>query len=454
MQTSSVHGMWSSRLMFIMAATGSAVGLGNIWRFPYITSDNGGGAFVLVYLACILLVGLPILFSEIIIGRRGRMSPINSLRELADDAGASRAWMGLGWMGVIAGFLVLSFYSVVAGWTLHYGWLYFKQLFFGAPMISDPGATFSALLANPGELIFWHGVFMVMTVSVVALGVEKGLERAVSVLMPTLFVLLLILLGYAMTTGHFGEALGFLFKPDWSSVSGGMIVTAMGQAFFTLSLGMCAIMAYGAYLPSNVNIPRVGVAVAATDTSVALIAGMAIFPIVLSFGLDPEGGGAGFIFTSLPLAFNEMAFGIAYGMAFFLLLSVAAWTSSISLLEPPTAYFVEATNFSRKQIALVIAALTWLMGLASVFSLNIWSEVTIGGKDIMGAIEYVAADIMLPVGGLLIALFAGWVLSRTITREELDEKMPDWGFQAWLWLTRIFTPLMILVVLGGILGVF
>ena len=454
MQTSSVHGMWSSRLMFIMAATGSAVGLGNIWRFPYITSDNGGGAFVLVYLACILLVGLPILFSEIIIGRRGRMSPINSLRELADDAGASRAWMGLGWMGVIAGFLVLSFYSVVAGWTLHYGWLYFKQLFFGGPMISDPGATFSALLANPGELIFWHGVFMVMTVSVVALGVEKGLERAVSVLMPTLFVLLLILLGYAMTTGHFGEALGFLFKPDWSSVSGGMIVTAMGQAFFTLSLGMCAIMAYGAYLPSNVNIPRVGVAVAATDTSVALIAGMAIFPIVLSFGLDPEGGGAGFIFTSLPLAFNEMAFGIAYGMAFFLLLSVAAWTSSISLLEPPTAYFVEATNFSRKQIALVIAALTWLMGLASVFSLNIWSEVTIGGKDIMGAIEYVAADIMLPVGGLLIALFAGWVLSRTITREELDEKMPDWGFQAWLWLTRIFTPLMILVVLGGILGVF
>ena len=454
MQTSSVHGMWSSRLMFIMAATGSAVGLGNIWRFPYITSDNGGGAFVLVYLGCILLVGLPILFSEIIIGRRGRMSPINSLRELADDAGASRAWMGLGWMGVIAGFLVLSFYSVVAGWTLHYGWLYFKQLFLGAPAISDPAATFSALLASPGELIFWHGVFMVMTVSVVALGVEKGLERAVSVLMPTLFVLLLILLGYAMTTGHFGEALGFLFKPDWSSISGGMIVTAMGQAFFTLSLGMCAIMAYGAYLPSNVNIPRVGVAVAATDTSVALIAGMAIFPIVLSFGLDPEGGGAGFIFTSLPLAFNEMAFGIAYGMAFFLLLSVAAWTSSISLLEPPTAYFVEATNFSRKQIALVIAALTWLMGLASVFSLNIWSEVTIGGKDIMGAIEYVAADIMLPVGGLLIALFAGWVLSRTITREELDEKMPDWGFQAWLWLTRIFTPLMILVVLGGILGVF
>ncbi|MEM1081968.1 MAG: sodium-dependent transporter [Pseudomonadota bacterium] len=454
MQTSSVHGMWSSRLMFIMAATGSAVGLGNIWRFPYITSDNGGGAFVLVYLACILLVGLPILLSEIIIGRRGRMSPINSLRELADDSNASRAWMGLGWMGMIAGFLILSFYSVVAGWTLHYGWLYFKQLVLGGAAITDPGATFGALLGNPGELIFWHGVFMIMTVSVVALGVEKGLERAVSILMPMLFVLLLILLGYAMTTGHFGEAVGFLFKPDWSSVNGSMIVTAMGQAFFTLSLGMCAIMAYGAYLPSDINVPKVGAAVAVTDTSVALIAGLAIFPIAISFGIDPEGGGAGFIFTSLPLAFNEMSFGIAYGMAFFLLLSVAAWTSSISLMEPPTAYFVESSNLSRKTIALIIAALTWAMGLASVFSLNIWSEVTIGGRDIMGAIEYVAADIMLPVGGLLIAIFAGWILSNRITREELDENMPNWAYATWLWITRVFTPLMILIVIGGLLDIF
>ena len=453
MKTTSVHGMWSSRLMFVLAATGSAVGLGNIWRFPYITSENGGGAFVLVYLGCIVVVGLPILFSEIVIGRRGRMSPINSLKELADDAGASRAWMGLGWLGVLAGFLVLSFYSVVAGWTLAYGFDYFQQLVIGAPAISNPGETFANLLASPGKLIFWHAIFMILTVGVVALGVEEGLERAVSILMPTLFVLLLILLGYGMSTGHFQEALGFLFSPDWSRVSGGMVVTAMGQAFFTLSLGMCAIMAYGAYLPSHVNVPKVGVAVAFADTAVALVAGLAIFPIVLSFGLDPEGGGAGFIFTSLPLAFNEMPFGIAYGMAFFLLLSVAAWTSSISLLEPPTAYFVEATNFSRKQIAVTVAALTWLIGLLSVFGLNIWSEITIGGKDIMGAIEFVASNIMLPIGGLLTAVFAGWVLSNRITREELDEKMPDWAFKLWLWLTRVVTPIMILIVLGGLLGI-
>ena len=452
MQTSSIHGMWSSRLAFILAATGSAVGLGNIWRFPYITSENGGGAFVLIYLICIAAVGLPIMFSEIVIGRRGRMSPINSLRELADDAGATRGWMTLGWIGVVAGFLVLSFYSVVAGWTLHYGFLYLKELFGGAS-ISDPEATFSSLLASAGELTFWHGFFMIMTVSVVAFGVEKGLERAIRILMPILLVLLLVLLGYGMNTGHFGEAVAFLFRPDWSQVSGPMIVTAMGQAFFTLSLGMCAIMTYGAYLPSNVDIPRVGTTVAVADTLVALLAGLAIFPIVISFGIDPGSGGAGLIFTSLPLAFAEMPFGIAYGMAFFLLLSIAAWTSAISLMEPATAWLVESTNLSRKAAALCVAGLAWIMGLASVFSFNLWSEVSIGGRSVMDAIEYVAADVMLPIGGLLTALFAGWVLSRKITREELDDKMPDWAFTAWLWLTRVVTPGLILIVLASILGI-
>ena len=452
MKTSSIHGMWSSRLAFVLAATGSAVGLGNIWRFPYITSENGGGAFVLIYLGCILLVGLPVMFSEIVIGRRGRMSPVNSLRELSDAVGASRAWMGLGFIGIIAGFLILSFYSVVAGWTLHYGFLYIKELF-GAPGITDPDATFGSLLGNPGQLTFWHGVFILMTVGVVALGVEKGLERAVGILMPMLFILLLILLAYGISTGHFWDAARFLFQPDWSQVSTGMFVTALGQAFFTLSLGMCAIMTYGAYLPAHVNIPRVGTAVAASDTVVALIAGLAIFPVIIAFGIDPGSGGAGLIFTSLPLAFAQMPFGIFYGALFFLLLSVAAWTSSISLMEPATAYLVEATNLSRKTAALLIAGLGWLLGLATVFSFNIWSEVTIGGKNLMGAIEFVATDIMLPVGGLLTALFAGWVLSKTITREELDDKMPDWAFKAWLWLTRIVTPLLILWVMASILGI-
>ncbi len=446
--------MWSSRIAFIAAATGSAVGLGNIWRFPYITSENGGGAFVLIYLACIALVGLPIMFAEIVIGRRGRMSPINSLRELSTTSNASRNWAFIGVIGIIAGFMILSFYSVVAGWTLHYGFHYFKEFIgVGAP-ISDPTATFGALLGDAGELTFWHGLFMLMTVGVVGFGVEKGLERAVSVLMPVLMVLLLVLLGYGMNTGYFQEAVGFLFKPDWSQVSGSMFVTALGQAFFTLSLGMCAIMTYGAYLPANVNIPRVGVAVAGADTFVAIVAGLAIFPIIIANNIDPGSGGAGLIFTSLPLAFSEMPFGIFYGMLFFVLLSVAAWTSSISLMEPATAYLVEATNLSRKASALLVAGLGWLLGLASVFSFNLWSEVKIIGKSPMDAIDYVATQIMLPVGGLLIALFAGWVLSSRITREELGEKMPDWAFQAWLWITRVITPALILVVLGGILNIF
>jgi len=295
---------------------------------------------------------------------------------------------------------------------------------------------------------------MVMTVGVVALGVEKGLERAVGILMPVLFLLLLVLLAYGISTGHFMDAVAFLFRPDWSQVSGSMIVTAMGQAFFTLSLGMCAIMTYGAYLPSNVHVPKVGTAVALSDTVVALIAGLAIFPVIIAFGIDPGSGGAGLIFTSLPLAFAEMPFGIIYGMMFFLLLSVAAWTSSISLMEPATAYLVEATNLSRKSAALMVAGLAWIMGLATVFSFNLWSEVSIGGRSVMDAIEFIAADIMLPLGGLLTAIFAGWILSKTITKEELDDKMHDWAFTTWLWLTRVVTPLLILVVMAGLLGIF
>ncbi len=446
-KTTSIHGMWSSRLMFILAATGSAVGLGNIWRFPYMTSDNGGGAFVLVYLACIALVGLPILVAEVLIGRHGRMSPINTLRGLARDSATSRAWVGIGWIGIIAGILILSFYSVVAGWTLHYSWLYLRQLFGGAG-ITDPAATFAALLASPLELTFWHALFMLLTVVVVAMGVEKGLERAVRFLMPALFLLLLVLVGYGLSTGYMGQAVTFLFKPDWSEINGNVFLRAMGQAFFSLSLGMCTMMTYGAYLPrAGVSIPRVGIAVALTDTAVALLAGMAIFPVVLSFGLDPAGGGPGLIFTSLPLAFDAMPMGVLYGLLFFGLLSVAAWTSSISLLEPATAFIVEKFGTGRRrQAALAMAGLCWMLGLLSVLSLNVWSHVRIFGRDIMGFIELVANDLMLPLGGLLIALFTGWALNRTILREQLSD-MPEWLFNGWRWLLRIVAPLLVLVVL-------
>ncbi|TXK65696.1 sodium-dependent transporter [Alkalisalibacterium limincola] len=444
MQSSSRHGMWSSRTAFVLAATGSAVGLGNIWRFPYMTSDNGGGAFVLIYLACIAAVGLPILLAEIMIGRHGRMSPINSLGKVADENKASHGWKGIGWLGIVAGFVILSFYSVVAGWTLHYSWLYLKQLFGGAA-ITDPGATFGALLANPVELTAWHAVFMVLTLGVVAMGVEKGLERAVKFLMPALFILLLVLVGYGATTGHLGQAASFLFKPDFSEVDGSVFLQAMGQAFFSLSLGMCAMMTYGAYLPNGISIPKIGGMVVLADTGVALLAGLAIFPIVIAFGLDPAGGGPGLIFTSLPLAFNAMSFGIVYGLLFFGLLSMAAWTSSISLLEPATAYLVEKTDMSRKLAAVLVALGCWALGLASVLSFNVWSDVSIFGRGIMDFLEFIANDLMLPLGGMLIAIFAGWFMSRRISRDELD--LSDTGYTIWLWLVRVVSPALVLVVL-------
>lgn len=444
MEKTSIHGMWSSRLAFILAATGSAVGLGNIWRFPYLASDNGGGAFVLVYLACIFIVGLPVLIAEILIGRHGRRSPITTLTAITRETGASKGWIGIGWIGIVAGILILSFYSVVGGWTLRYAWLYLAQLFGGAH-ITDPAAVFGSMLADPAELAFWHALFMGVTVGVVALGVEKGLERAVRFLMPALFLTLLLLVLYGATTGHLGQAAAWLFRPDWSKVDAGVFVAAMGQAFFTLSLGMCAMMTYGAYLPNDVSIPRTVAIVAVCDTTVALMAGLAIFPIVIAFGISPEGGGPGLIFTSLPLAFEVMTGGIVYGLAFFALLFVAAWTSSISLLEPATAYLVERGR-SRRGAAILMALLCWALGLLTVFSFNLLSHVRLLDRDLMGLIELIANDIMLPVGGLLIALFAGWVLKDTILREQLAG-IPAWGFTLWRWLLRVLCPLLVAAVL-------
>ncbi len=443
MDKPSIHGMWSSRLAFFLAATGSAVGLGNIWRFPYLASDNGGGAFVLVYLGCIALCGLPILLAEILIGRHGRMSPVSTITNISAESGISRGWAGVGWLGMLAGVLILSFYSVVGGWTLHYTWLYGGQLFGGAGIV-DARATFDALLGSATELTFWHALFMLMTLGVVALGVEKGLERAVTFLMPALLVMLLVLVGYGATTGYLGQAAAFLFVPDFSKINGGVFLSAMGQAFFSLSLGMCAMMTYGAYLPKAASIPRLGLSVALADTGVALLAGLAIFPIVIQFLGTPAGGGAGLIFTSLPSAFNQM--GAIFGLMFFLLLSVAAWTSSISMLEPSTAYLVERTRLSRKAAASLMAGGIWIVGLASVLSFNHWSSIRPFGLSIMDSIELLSNDILLPLGGLLTAVLAGWAISGRIVREQLSD-LPDWLFTAWLWLVRVVAPLLVAIVL-------
>ncbi|RMH22987.1 MAG: sodium-dependent transporter [Gammaproteobacteria bacterium] len=446
----SIHGQWSSRWAFILAATGSAVGLGNIWKFPYITGENGGGAFVLVYLVCIAIVGIPIMMAEIMLGRRGRQNPINTMGALAREAGQSQLWRLLGWSGVIAGFLILSYYSVIAGWALAYVFRAASGVFIGGTA-EGVGKLFSDLTGDPERLLAWHTIFMIMTMIVVARGVRGGLEKAVRFLMPALFVLLLILVGYAMTTDAFAQGMNFLFKPDFSKISGNSILIAMGHAFFTLSLGMGAIMIYGSYVPRDTSIAKTTFLIAGADTLVALLAGMAIFPIVFANGLEP-GAGPGLIFKTLPLAFGYMKGGIVIGVLFFILLVFAAWSSSISLIEPAVTWLVENHGMTRMRACAWSGIVTWLMGLGTIFSFNYWSEVKLWGKTFFDLLDYLTANIMLPLGGLFIALFSAWAMSRVASADELNIRN-EWGYALWRFLVRFVTPLAVIIVFLNAIGV-
>lgn len=441
----SAHGMWSSRLMFILAAAGSAVGLGNIWRFPYVAGENGGGVFVLAYLVCIFLIGLPIMIAEIALGRAGRQSPINSMKMLAAQSGASRRWQAIGWMGALAGFMILSFYAVIAGWALAYLIEMASGTFVGADGEFASNA-FASFTGNAWSVAGWHTVFMAMTTFIAARGVGKGLEVTVKFLMPTLFVLLILLvLWAAFTSGHFVEGLSFLFafKADQFSVDS--LLIAMGQAFFTLSLGMGAIMAYGAYLPKSASIVSSATTIAILDTMVALLSGMVIFPIVFANGLEPSAG-PGLMFISLPLAFGQMAGGQFFGTLFFLLVCFAAITSAISIGEPAVAWLVEKLEMTRARAAIIVGVLAWLLGLGSAFSFNIMSDVTLlPGMTFFDTMDYVSNNIILPLGGVLIGLFAGWFLDRAVFDEQLEGTHPV-VLSVLKVLMRFFAPVCIFVV--------
>lgn len=446
------HENWSSRLGFILAATGSAVGLGNIWKFPYVTGENGGGAFVLVYLACIVLIGLPVMMAEVLIGRRGQRSPIHSMREVALREDTAPGWQVAGWSGVVAGFIILSFYSVIAGWSLSYILEAASGAFVEADVQGIKG-IFEGLLGSPGRLLFWHTVFIGMTIFVVAGGVRAGIERAVSILMPTFFILMLVMVGYAaVATETFWEGAAFLFRPDFGKLTGESVLMAMGQAFFSLSLGMGVMLAYGSYLPKTVSIGRSVFAICVADTLVALIAGLAIFPLVFAHGLEP-GAGPGLVFQTLPMALGRMGGGVFFGTLFFVLLAVAAWTSSISILEPTVQWMEERFGMRRFGAAVLAGVAAWVLGLATVFSFNLWSEFTLWGKTPFELLDYLTSNIMLPLGGVLFALFAGWKMSKTSTRDELGVRGNAFGFRAWRFLVRYVSPLGIGLVLLHSLGI-
>jgi len=447
----SIHGQWSSRWAFIMAATGSAVGLGNIWRFPYITGEYGGGAFVLMYLGCVLLVGIPIMMAEVLLGRRGRQSPINTMEALSKEEGLNPAWRYLGWMGVVAGFLILSFYSVVAGWTLEYIFQAGSGNFLTATD-KEIGEIFDSLLRNPGQLLAMHTLFMALTVVVVAMGVRSGLERAVKFLMPALFILLLIMVGYAMSTDSFQEGVYYMFYPDWSKLSGEGFLVALGQAFFSLSLGMGAIMVYGSYLPDDASIGQTTVTIALADTLVAIMAGLAIFPLVFAYGLE-AGSGPGLIFVTLPIAFGQMPYGQIFGTGFFILLLFAAWTSSISLLEPAVAWLVENRGIARPKSAAIAGLIAWTLGIGSVLSFNHWQDYKIFDKTYFDVMDYVTSNILLPLGGLLIAIFTAWLMSRKAVVAELGLG-EGFVFQAWLFVVRFVAPIGVVVIFLHAIGIF
>lgn len=437
-----VHAQWSSRMAFILAATGSTVGLGNIWRFSYLVGESGGAAFVLIYLACVALVGLPILVAEWLIGRRGQKNPINAMAELATRNGQPKAWALVGASGVLAAFLILSFYSIIGGWSLNYTLGSVTGRFTGQDA-DGIGALFGGLLGSPGTLTLWHTAFMALVIWIVARGVTKGLESAARTMMPALAVLMLILVGYGMTSGHFGEAMDFMFSPDWSAVTGGVVLAAMGQAFFTLSLGMGIMMAYGSYLGEDINLLSSARTVILLDTGIAILAGMAIFPIVFANGLSPSEG-PGLIFVSLPLAFGSMTGGTILGLVFFVLLTFAALTSAISLLEPVVELVEERTPLSRVGSTMVSGIAIWALGIAALLSFNIWADFLLFNLNIFDLLDTFTSKVMLPFTGLGAIVFVAWCLDRQSVVNELG--LAGWKEQLWHLVARYVAPIGVIAV--------
>lgn len=440
---------WLGRWGFVLAATGSAVGLGNIWKFPYITGEFGGGAFVLVYLACILAVGVPVMMTEIALGRRGRGSPIDAVRRVVGESGRGSAWSLLGWMAMLCGFLILSFYVVVAGWSFAYLWKMLSGGLAGSS-VEEMGAIFAANNASPFNLGLWSTLVTLATMLIVGKGVQAGIEKSVSWMMPGMVVMLLVLIGFGMFSGGFGEALRFLFSFDAGSLSSEGMLAALGHAFFTLSLASGAILTYGSYLPARASIARTTLTVALADTLVALMAGLAIFPVIFANGMSPASG-PGLIFMSLPLAFQAMPLGTLFGILFFVMLSMAALTSSISMVEATVSWLTDNKGLSRRAASWSTGIVLWLVSTLAMLSFNVGADWTLAGKHVFDWLDYLTSRWMMPLGGLGMVMLAGFVLNSQAMRDELGLSA---GWHAlWLFMVRYVSPLGILVIFVDALGI-
>lgn len=396
--------VWGSKLGFILAAAGSAIGLGNIWKFPYITGENGGASFVLVYLICIAVIGLPVLIAEILIGRTTQRDPVGAFYKLSQ----SKFWGAIGGMGVVAGFLILSFYAIIAGWSMGYIVEAINGNFFKFPEPAASADHFQTLVTDLPWIFGYFFLFMLLTMGIVFSGVQKGIERASKIMMPILFILLIILMIRGLTLDGAMKGLDFLWNPDWSKITASTILLALGHAFFTLSLGMGAMLTYGSYMSEKDSIPGAALQIVILDTLVALIAGTAIFTSVFAVGLDPSAG-PGLIFHTLPGVFTKMPGGYFFSILFFISLTIAALTSSISLLEVVVSFFVDELNWKRHNAAVVLSIVISAIGIPSLLSFNVLADFKIFGLDFFALVDFIASNILLPLGGLFIAVFVAWI---------------------------------------------
>jgi NSS family neurotransmitter:Na+ symporter len=426
---------WGSKLGFVLAAAGSAVGLGNIWRFPYITGQYGGAAFVILYVILIFVIGYPVMMAEISLGRNAELNAVGTFKKLRGGP-----WVLVGWSGVAAGFIILSYYGVIGGWTFKYIFSSFTGLM-EAGAAGEAGNFFGGFVSNTAQVVGLQALFMAVVISVVYKGIGEGIEKYCKILMPGLFILLLVLIVRSVTLPGAGEGLAFYMKPDFSKMTGETFLAALGQAFFSLSLGMGCMITYGSYLNKDSYIPGAAAQVCVLDTLVAILAGFVIFPAVFAFGLEP-GAGAGLTFVTLPSVFSQMPGGAIWSCLFFILLFVAALTSAISLLEVVCAYFIDEFKWTRHKATVVMGIIIFLVGIPSAYGLT--GNLKVAGKDFLDAADFLASNVLLPIGGLFIALFVGWLWSDEAKKEISNQGDTPFGLTGiWIWICRIVAPVAI-----------
>ncbi len=445
---------FGSKLGVILASAGSAVGLGNIWRFPYETGEHGGAAFILIYIACVLLMGIPIMVAEFLIGRRSKANTAGAYQVLAPGT----AWKWVGRMGVFCGFIILGYYSVVAGWTLEFI-VEAGTNSFANKSANDFIASFDSFITNPWKPLLWMCLFMMATHFIIVKGVEKGIERSSKIMMPMLFILLIILAVCSLSLSGSGAGIEFLFKPDFSKIDQGAFLAAMGQAFFSLSVGMGCLCTYASYFKKDINLPKTALNVGIIDTCVAVLAGIIIFPAAFAVGIQPDSGPS-LLFITLPNVFQQ-AFGdipvaaILLSLMFYILLAVAALTSTISLHEVVTAYLHEEFKMTRKKAARIVTACCTFIGVLSSLSLGVGKELTLFGMSLFDFFDYVTAKLMMPIGGLLIAIFVGWYLNKKIVWEEISNHgtLNPVISNTLLFLLRFIVPMSIILIFLNQLGI-